>query len=175
MTLILGGVRSGKSTYAQKLLEDSADTVIFIATATAGDDEMAARIRAHQANRPAHWSTIEAPMNVGSVIKRLPPSCNILLDCITLLASNVLMSCPEPVNQSFFEKSLQREIEEIIKAFDASSGKWVIVSNEVGLGVIPYTTMGRYYRDALGNANQKLAAAADHVIFMIAGLPMKIK
>jgi adenosylcobinamide kinase/adenosylcobinamide-phosphate guanylyltransferase len=175
LILILGGARSGKSAYAQKLMEQSIEPVLFVATATAGDEEMAARIAAHQNSRPANWMTLEVSAGVGQAIRRTSTPCNVLIDCLTLLASNVLMACPQPLEESFYERAMQQEIDELISAYQAHDGKWLVVSNEVGLGLVPPTPLGRYYRDALGRSNQRLAEVADQVLFMVAGLPMKVK
>lgn len=175
MTLILGGARSGKSTYAQSMIEKDGGQTLFIATATAGDAEMAARIEAHKASRPANWATLEAPMKVGTAIQKAEPTDWILLDCITLLTSNLLLSLPEPLDEKELQNVIQQEIDELITAYNAHPGKWVIVSNEVGLGLVPAYPLGRYYRDALGRANQQLAKAADKVIFMVSGIAMNIK
>ncbi|MBE3143852.1 MAG: bifunctional adenosylcobinamide kinase/adenosylcobinamide-phosphate guanylyltransferase [Planctomycetes bacterium] len=175
MTLILGGARSGKSSYAQSLIEEDGQRALFVATATAGDEEMAARIEAHKASRPVNWITLEAPMHVGAAIQKMEPTPWVLLDCITLLTSNILLSLPEPVDEKEFQNAMQWEIDELITAYNALSGRWVIVSNEVGLGLVPSYPLGRYYRDALGRANQHLAKMADAVIFMVAGIPWRIK
>jgi adenosylcobinamide kinase / adenosylcobinamide-phosphate guanylyltransferase len=175
LTLILGGARSGKSTYAQKLLQERGGKVLYIATATSGDDEMEERIRTHQAERPMGWGTLEVSRHVGNAIRLENFQGDILLDCLTLLASNVMMEFPEPVDERAYTQNMQTEIDELLAAYRAHTGEWVIVSNEVGLGVVPAYEMGRYYRDALGRANQQLAAAADRVIFMVAGIPMIVK
>ena len=175
LTLILGGARSGKSSYAQKLMEESGDPVLFVATATAGDKEMAARIQAHRLSRPPHWTTLEAPLSAGAAIRKADFQGNVLLDCLTLLASNVLMTCPEPLEEAAYRRKMEQEIADLAAAYEAQRGEWVIVSNEVGLGLVPPTLLGRSYRDALGRANQQLAAAADRVLLMVAGIPMQVK
>jgi adenosylcobinamide kinase/adenosylcobinamide-phosphate guanylyltransferase len=181
LTLILGGARSGKSAYAEKLAADRGGSVLYVATAQALDDEMTARIAAHQAQRPDHWRTLEAPRAVGPALARTlaesdPAPTSVLIDCITLLASNVILALPEPVNQAQADAALTREIDELLAAYEtAAEGEWILVSNEVGLGVVPAYSLGRVYRDALGRANQRLAAAADRVIFMAAGLPLVMK
>jgi adenosylcobinamide kinase/adenosylcobinamide-phosphate guanylyltransferase len=175
LTLILGGARSGKSSYAQNLMEESGKPVLFVATATAGDDEMAARICAHRDSRPKHWTTLEAPVNTGLAIQQAAIEGNVLLDCVTLLVSNVLMACPQPLVEVDFQQAVQDEVDGLLTAYKHHEGDWVIVSNEVGLGVVPATPMGRFYRDALGRANQQLAASADQVFLMVAGLPVKVK
>jgi adenosylcobinamide kinase / adenosylcobinamide-phosphate guanylyltransferase len=175
LTLVLGGARSGKSTYAQTKIEESNLPALFVATATAGDEEMAARIAAHRASRSAQWITLEASMQVGAAIQEARLTPWVLVDCITLLASNVLMACTEPVEEKQYRKELEREIEALIAAYQTHSGSWMIVSNEVGLGLVPPYALGRYYRDGLGWANQRLAQVADRVVFMVAGLAVIVK
>jgi adenosylcobinamide kinase/adenosylcobinamide-phosphate guanylyltransferase len=176
LTLILGGARSGKSAYAQKLAADRGRAVLYVATATAGDEEMASRIASHRAERPAHWRTLEAPTAVGDAIRANAEGVEvILIDCLTLLASNVLMVLPEPVVEAKAEAALEAEVAGMLAAYAASSSEWIVVSNEVGLGLVPPYLLGRIYRDALGRANQRLAAAADEVLFMVAGLPLPLK
>jgi adenosylcobinamide kinase/adenosylcobinamide-phosphate guanylyltransferase len=175
LTLILGGARSGKSSYAQSLFEGSREPVLFVATANAGDAEMAARIAAHRADRPSHWLTLEASLQTGAAIRSAPPAPRVLVDCVTMLASNVLMTLPEPVDEKAYQKVLDQEIDMLLEAYRAHPGEWVVISNEVGLGLVPAYPLGRYYRDALGRANQRLAQAADRVILMVAGIPMTVK
>jgi len=182
LTLILGGARSGKSTYAQKLAAERGETVLYVATAQAGDEEMAARIAAHQAERPAHWQILEAPTQVGLAIRAYHASLVtphvpsvILIDCITLLASNILLSLPEPITIQAAEAALDAEIDDLLVAYSESNAEWIVVSNEVGMGLVPPYPLGRVYRDALGRVNQRLATKADEVLFMVAGLTMKVK
>ncbi|MDR3574538.1 MAG: bifunctional adenosylcobinamide kinase/adenosylcobinamide-phosphate guanylyltransferase [Anaerolineaceae bacterium] len=175
LTLILGGARSGKSYYAQQMVDRPPESVLYVATATAGDEEMAERIAAHKANRPAHWRTLEAPLNVGKDIQAAKPTHWVLLDCLTLLATNVLFSLPEPVKESDYQSAMDSEITGLLAVYQNSPAEWVLVSNEVGLGLVPEYPLGRLYRDVLGRANQRLAQAADAVIFMVAGLPMYVK
>jgi adenosylcobinamide kinase / adenosylcobinamide-phosphate guanylyltransferase len=175
LTLVLGGARSGKSAYAQSIIEKSQQPALFVATATAGDEEMVTRIAAHRANRPSHWITLEAPLHVGEAIRSAEVTPWVLLDCVTLLASNVLLSCPEPIEESVYKEKLKLEIEMILATYRTHPGEWYIVSNEVGLGLVPPYELGRYYRDGLGGANQALARAADQVILMVAGIPMTVK
>jgi adenosylcobinamide kinase/adenosylcobinamide-phosphate guanylyltransferase len=173
LTLILGGARSGKSAYAQRLAAERGNDVLYVATAEAGDDEMAARIAAHRAERPAHWQTLEAPRQVGSAIRVVAGDAGVvLIDCLTLLASNVIVPLPEPVAA---EAALIAEVDGLLAAYAASQAQWIVISNEVGLGLVPPFPLGRAYRDALGRANQRLAAVADEVLFMVAGLPMRVK
>jgi adenosylcobinamide kinase/adenosylcobinamide-phosphate guanylyltransferase len=174
ITLILGGARSGKSSFAEQAARETSKPVTFIATATAGDDEMAERIRKHQASRPADWQTLELPLALGrSLAAPLTPV--VIVDCITLLVTNVLFSLPEDASAEAVLQKVQVEIDELIEARAQIGGAWLLVSNEVGLGLVPPYPLGRVYRDALGWANQQLARAAERVIFMVAGIPMVIK
>ena len=178
LTLILGGARSGKSAYAQTLAAERGHSILYVATAEAGDEEMAARIAAHRAERPPHWHTLEAPRRVGYTIRNpqyASVSDVILLDCLTLLASNVIAPLPEPVTPEAAQAALDAEVDELLAAYHAGATEWIIVSNEVGLGLAPPYPLGRAYRDALGRANHRLATQAGEVLFMVAGLPLKLK
>ena len=177
LTLILGGARSGKSTHAERLAAERGQAILYVATAEAWDDEMRVRIAAHQAQRPAHWRTVEAPRQVGDAIAAaLTPEIDVVLvDCLTLLASNVLIALPETATETEAAAALMEEVDRLLAVFDAGAADWIVVSNEVGLGIVPAYPLGRLYRDALGRANQRLAAAADCVLFMVAGLPMTVK
>ncbi|MCX8025177.1 MAG: bifunctional adenosylcobinamide kinase/adenosylcobinamide-phosphate guanylyltransferase [Thermanaerothrix sp.] len=174
---ILGGARSGKSRYAQHLAASNPQArVLFVATAEAGDDEMATRIAAHRAERPSHWHTLEDPRHLAAAITTWRPEPDlILVDCLTLWVSNLLLSLPEPPDPATAENLVQGETEALLKCIQISQATWILVSNEVGLGLVPPYPLGRLYRDLLGNVNQRLAAAADEVIFMVAGLPMRLK
>ncbi len=177
LTLILGGARSGKSAHAERMAAE-AERVLYVATAEAWDDDMRARIAAHQAQRPPHWRTLEAPHQTGAAIRRAldhAPADIVLIDCLTMLASNAILALPEPVEQAAADAVLQAEVEELLAARQASSAHWLLVSNEVGLGIVPAYPLGRVYRDALGRANQRLATVATEVLFMVAGLPMRVK
>lgn len=177
LTLILGGARSGKSTYAEQQAAATAGEVLYIATAEAWDDEMRQRIAAHRAQRPATWRTVEAPRQTGAAIRAAltPATTCVLVDCLTLLASNVLLALPEASDDHAATAALNAEIDLLLAAYAESEADWCIVSNEVGLGIVPAYPLGRLYRDALGRANQRLAAAADRVLFMVAGLPLTVK
>ena len=176
LTLILGGVRSGKSSHAEKLAAAHGGPVLYVATGEPHDEEMAERIRNHRAQRPPEWRTLEAPTRTGIAIAAYKPEpAVILLDCMTLLAGNAMAVLSEPYSSNTAENLVEMEVARLLEAQRASSADWLIVSNEVGLGVVPPYPLGRVYRDALGRANQALAAAADSVLFMIAGIPMKVK
>ncbi len=180
LTLILGGARSGKSFYAEQLAAAQGDDVLYVATAQAFDEEMTARIIAHRAQRPASWRTLEAPQNVGDAITqhladRSPAPRVILLDCLTLLANNAILALPDPITQVDADAALMDETDALLATYYAGDSAWIIVSNEVGLGIVPAYPLGRVYRDALGRVNQRLAAVADEVLFMVSGLPMVVK
>ena len=185
LTLILGGARSGKSSYAERLAAGHAGQVLYIATAQPLDGEMAERIANHQKHRPTGWHTLEIPSGVGAFLlsevqsKPLQPSL-ILVDCLTLLVSNLLLSVSSGTDEDLTidEESatalVETEIQRLLDAVRVISAEWVIVSNEVGLGLVPPYPLGRLYRDLLGRANQLLASQADQVVFMIAGIPMRL-
>ncbi len=175
LIFILGGARSGKSAHAQSIVEKDGQPALFVATATAGDAEMAARIAAHRASRPKNWRTLETPLKVGQAIRQAELAPWVLVDCITLLAGNVLYSLPQPVEEHACQPAMEEEIAGLLAAYQAHPGRWVIVSNEVGLGLVPPAPESRYYRDMLGWANQRLARAADRVLFMAAGIPLHLK
>src|SRR4029079_12959083 len=178
ITLILGGARSGKSSYAQSLAEESGKSVTFIATAQALDDEMSARIQKHRAERPANWETLEIQFDIAACVEQIKSKV-VILDCITLLISNLLMQFVKDdlVDETPFMLAVRKEINELTSTLRAQGQEqdWLIISNEVGLGLVPPYQMGRVYRDAIGWANQQLAREADKVIFMVAGIPTKVK
>jgi len=176
MILVLGGARSGKSSYAQELAAKAGGRGIYAATAEAGDDEMRKRIAAHQAERSASWQTVEAPRQVGMALMSHMINVDVvLLDCITLLTSNVLLSLPESATLDEVQQEMDREVDGLLTAFEHGEADWIVVSNEVGLGLVPAYALGRTYRDVLGRVNQQLAQVADEVLFMVAGIPMKVK
>lgn len=175
LILILGGVRSGKSSHAEKLAAQLGRRVLYIATAEAKDEEMAQRIMVHRLARPGHWQTLEAPREVGAALATLEADPEVLLlDCLTLLVSNIVLAL-ETEPQAIIEAAVQAEVEAIVAASVRIGIPLIVVSNEVGLGLVPPYPLGRLYRDVLGWANQYLANLADHVFFMVAGLPLVIK
>lgn len=164
MTLVLGGVRSGKSRYAEGLIARHAAPWIYIATAQAFDDEMRIRIAEHQARRNNDWRTIEAPIGLADAITQ-EPARPVLVDCLTLWLTNLMLGGHDiPAATLALEAALSRR-----------QGPTVLVSNEVGLGIVPESALGRSFRDEAGRLNQRMAAQAGHVLFMIAGLPMTLK
>ncbi|MDD5393525.1 MAG: bifunctional adenosylcobinamide kinase/adenosylcobinamide-phosphate guanylyltransferase [Thiothrix sp.] len=167
-SLILGGARSGKSRYAETLAQQSGREVIYIATATAQDAEMQSRIAHHQANRPAHWQTIEEPLALATCLQQhAAPGRLLLVDCLTLWLTNLL--CAEDVSR------LQQETTQLLQCLPELSGDIIFVSNEVGLGVIPLGELTRRYVDEAGRLHQQLAAQMQRVVFMVAGLPHVLK
>ena len=176
LTLILGGARSGKSSYAQSMAEESGKTVTFLATAQALDEEMSARIQKHRSERSADWETLEIPLGIATHVHQIKSDV-VILDCITLLVSNLLMKFVKDdlVDEEPFTTEVQKEVEQLITKLRTLKQHWIIVSNELGLGLVPPYQMGRVYRDGLGWANQRLAREADKVIFMVAGIPTVIK
>ena len=178
LIFIFGGARSGKSSYAQELAHETGRSVTFIATAQALDDEMSARIKKHQQERPANWGTREISLDISEHLRADPIQTDIvLLDCITLLLNNLFMPYVENdiVDEKRSMQAVQREVDDLLDCIREGKQDWIVISNEVGLGVVPAYQMGRAYRDILGWANQKLAKEADNVIFMIAGIPMVVK
>ena len=185
LTLILGGARSGKSSYAERLATQHGGQVFYIATAQPLDGEMAERIANHQKKRPASWQTLEIPGAVGALLQsRMQsgtlPAGVILVDCLTLLVSNLLLAVSSgagedlTVDEEAATALVESEVTRLLEAVRAIPAEWIIVSNEVGLGLVPPYPLGRVYRDLLGRANQRLASQADQVIFMIAGIPMHL-
>ena len=165
-TLILGGARSGKSLFAERLARGAGSDAVYIATATAGDEEMQARIRRHREQRGAGWRTIEEPLAVAEVIGREAGDGRaVLVDCLTLWLSNLM----------FAERDVEVEARLLIEAVTDARGPVLLVSNEVGMGLVPDTPLGRRFRDAQGRLNQAVAAAVPRVVFVAAGLPMELK
>jgi adenosylcobinamide kinase/adenosylcobinamide-phosphate guanylyltransferase len=166
VTLVLGGARSGKSRYAEALVMAAARAGTYIATAEAGDPEMAARIAEHRAHRGDFWRTVEAPLDLtGALAANAAPDRPILIDCLTLWLSNLLGA----------GRVIEHESEAMCGALRDARGPVVLVANEVGLGLVPETPLGRRFRDEAGRLNQRVAAIADRVVFVAAGLPLVLK
>jgi len=177
LIFILGGARSGKSAYAQRLAEQiGGSSVAYVATAEAGDDEMRERIATHRAERPAGWRTVEAPRLAGLDLSTAAGDAQVvLLDCVTLLVSNAVIAAGDDVDNSTAEASTGGEVDALLAAYSEGNTTWIAISNEVGMGLVPPYPLGRVYRDALGRANQRIAAAADRVLLLVAGLPWELK
>jgi adenosylcobinamide kinase/adenosylcobinamide-phosphate guanylyltransferase len=184
--LILGGARSGKSSYAESLATRIAHgrTVVYLATAEPGDDELRARIAAHRAGRPSGWLTIEAPRDPAGALlagQALSTASVVLVDCATVLVSNLLLAehpsehGAAEVDMGAAERRVRAAIESLLGAYRTGSASLIVVSNEVGMGVVPPYPLGRAYRDMLGRVNARLAAEADTVLLMVAGLPVELK
>lgn len=170
---ILGGARSGKSRFAQELALKLGKKVLFVATAEPRDDDMRARIEDHKKNRPRSWRTLELPTGIGKQLAaEIGDAEVVVLDCLTLLVSNLIGGETDYLTA---ERPVLAEIKELVAGMDALDVIFIIVSNEVGMGLVPENRLARIYRDILGNANQSLARYADVVYFMIAGIPVKIK
>ncbi|MFC1911659.1 bifunctional adenosylcobinamide kinase/adenosylcobinamide-phosphate guanylyltransferase [Chloroflexota bacterium] len=177
---IIGGARSGKSHYAQELALKSPQPVLFVATAEAGDDEMQQRIENHRKSRPANWDTLEVTTHIGSKIsQKIGQARTVIVDCITLLVNNVFQQhgklTDETRDASLVEKEVLAEISELTDCINHVKADFIIVSNELGLGLVPADRISRLYRDLLGKANQRLAQRADEVYFLAAGIPLCIK
>jgi adenosylcobinamide kinase / adenosylcobinamide-phosphate guanylyltransferase len=171
--LLLGGARSGKSHYAQQLAAELGSKVLFVATGEGLDEEMKSRIAEHRKTRPNNWRTLEIPTGIGNGIeKQIGDAEVVVIDCITLLISNLLRDEPDYPEA---EKGVKAEINELITAMDRLDASFVIVSNEVGMGLVPENKLGRIYRDLLGKANQLLASHATEVYLMVACLPVQVK
>jgi adenosylcobinamide kinase/adenosylcobinamide-phosphate guanylyltransferase len=175
---LLGGARSGKSQYAEQWVRDHGKNVLFVATAQAFDDDMRERIARHRQQRSAHWHTLETPMQTGAAIAGALNTGGydtVLLDCLTLLAANLLLALPEESTQEAVNDAVLTEVDALLAAYTQHAATWLVVSNEVGMGVVPPTKLGRLYRDALGRANQRFAQHADEVFLLVAGLPWRLK
>ncbi len=166
VTLVLGGARSGKSRHAEALVESQPGACDYLATAQAGDAEMAARIAAHRARRGGRWTTVEEPLDLAAALGRnCGPDRAVLVDCLTLWLSNLLGA----------ERDVAAECERLLAALPGLAGPVVLVSNEVGQGVVPDNALARTFVDHAGRLHQDLAAVAQRVVFMTAGLPQELK
>jgi len=181
LVLLTGGARSGKSRHAEALASSLGERVLYVATAGVGDREMRRRVEEHRRRRPPSWETLEARRDVASRLAGLgePPPV-VLLDCLSLLVSNALLDeaarCGEgPELEGAASRAVEEELSGLLGWHEAAGGHLIVVSNEVGWGVVPPYRLGRIYRDLLGGANQRLAARADRVVLMVAGLPLEVK
>lgn len=178
LTFIIGGARSGKSRYAERLAMQAQQPVLYVATGQGLDDEMRKRIAAHRQRRAADWQTLELSGQVGRNLRTEPPKVGVLiLDCLTLLVSNVMLQSAGDVehpDEVAARAAVEAELTDLLEAMEAIPARWVVVSNEVGEGLVPPYPAGRLFRDLLGWANQRLAEKADEVFWMVAGIPVPI-
>jgi len=177
--LLTGGARSGKSRFATEMAAARGERVLFVATATAGDDEMRRRIAKHQQERPAAWRTLETPLQVGEqTAAALDDAEVVIIDCLTLLLNNILGGCTGEdgqIDEAAAERALAEEVAALKKCIGGSEATFIIVTNEVGLGIVPANALSRLYRDLLGKANQQISAIVDEVYLLVAGQPLRIK
>ncbi len=176
LIFLLGGARSGKSHYAETWARQHGERVLFVATAEAKDADMRGRVADHRQSRPADWHTLEAPHDSARQIAACPYAHDtLLLDCLTLLTSNILLGLPDSATQNEANAAALAEVERLLELYARSEATWLVVSNEVGMGVVPPTRLGRLYRDMLGRANQRIAQAADEVRLLVAGIAWRLK
>ncbi len=173
LILLLGGARAGKSNHALRLATaHRRSSGCFIATAQALDEDMAARIARHQAERPSDWLTIEEPYRIDEALQRTSEADIVIVDCLTLFVSNWLLRYENEHECEQFVRRITRDFLELARSRQQTI---ICVSNEAGLGVVPETRLGRIFRDLLGRVNQDFAAAADEVYLLVAGLPLQLK
>ena len=165
ITLVTGGARSGKSRYAESLITGLPRPWVYVATALAGDTEMAERIAAHQAQRVAGWKIIEVPHELAGAFLSIPAASAVLVDCLTLWLSNRMLA----------DANIEAEVDQLETALRRYTGVVVLVTNEVGSGIVPDNALARRFRDELGRLNQRIAALADRVVLVAAGLPLMLK
>ena len=175
LILVTGGARSGKSSFAEKLAKEANKDVTYLATCQALDEEMALRIEEHKKRRPKNWKTIEEPLNASSVIEKEGKSDRvILLDCLALLVANLIFSKGDSTSEPI-DQAVLNEIKTLAKISKDVPASVIIVTNEVGMGIVPEYPLGRAYRDTLGKANQILASEADEVYLLVCGIPVNVK
>jgi adenosylcobinamide kinase/adenosylcobinamide-phosphate guanylyltransferase len=165
LTFIIGGARSGKSAHAERLIAKLPPPWTYIATAQAFDDEMRERIAVHRGRRDAGWRTLEAPLDLVGALEQVGEGAAVLVDCLTLWLSNHMLA----------EHDVAREFDRLEKVLAKPRGPWFVVSNEVGMGIVPDNALARRFRDEAGRLNQRVAAVANRVILMAAGLPIEVK
>lgn len=165
LTLVLGGARSGKSSHAEALIAAHPAPWTYLATAQAFDDEMEERIAHHRARRDGRWRTVDAPLDLAETLAVMPDGAPVLVDCLTLWLSNVMLA----------DLDVDAQTRRLASVLAAPRGPWVVVANEVGLGIVPENALARRFRDEAGRLNQMVAAGADSVVFLVAGMPLVVK
>lgn len=182
LILVTGGARSGKSSFAEKTVRSFGENILYIATSIAFDDEMKERIRRHRLQRPASWETLEAFCDFGRVLQGILKGRDaVLLDCITVMVSNIMLQKAmdweglsiEEMNEA--EREVAGQVEVLLSIINEADMPFILVTNELGMGVVPPSVLGRAMRDIAGRVNQQLACAADEVYLCISGIPVKIK
>jgi adenosylcobinamide kinase / adenosylcobinamide-phosphate guanylyltransferase len=168
LTFLLGGARSGKSALAVRTASSWSGPVVFVATGTAGDEEMAERIRRHRAERPPGWATVEEPVQLHEVLRRVPIGACLLVDCLSLWVANLLEA-------GWQDDAVEEEATALAAAAASRAALTLVVSNEVGLGVVPETPLGRRYRDVLGRVNAIFAEAASEPLLVVAGRKVRLE
>lgn len=169
IVFVTGGARSGKSRFAQTLVEGWQDPLLYIATGEARDDEMRARIEKHRRDRGPRWQALEEPLELGRALSKAPGQGGALLDCLTLWTSNLLEACGED------EAALERRLDDFLSALEGHPGRLCVVTNEVGLGIVPENALARRFRDLAGRINQQAAARATEAYLLVSGLPVRIR
>jgi adenosylcobinamide kinase/adenosylcobinamide-phosphate guanylyltransferase len=165
LTLVIGGARSGKSAYAERLVTGEPPPWTYVATAEPFDEEMADRIATHRARRSEGWMTVEASLDLAGAIGAIPAGRPVLVDCLTIWLSNQMLA----------GRDADQASAGLAEVLASRRGPWFVVSNEVGQGIVPDNRLARQFRDAAGRLNQRVAAAADHVHLLVAGIPLKVK
>lgn len=178
--LIIGGARSGKSVHAEKLAQESGLRVIYVATAQIFDDEMARRVAAHQARRPPRWELVESPLDLFTALScNASPDTCLLVDCLTLWLSNILFAGKAAkqteAGQAIECPLFRQEIQALVGGLQQLPGRIILVSNEIGCGIVPMNAVSRLFADEQGRLNQQIAAVCDRVTFVAAGLPLVLK
>lgn len=165
LTLVVGGARSGKSSHAEALIAAHPAPWTYIATAQAFDEEMEERIAHHRARREGRWRTVDAPLDLSETLSVMPQGAPVLVDCLTLWLSNIMLA----------DHDVDVETRRLIAVLGAPRGPWVVVANEVGMGIVPENALARRFRDEAGRLNQMVATIADSVTFTVAGMPLAVK
>lgn len=165
LTLVVGGARSGKSSHAEALIAAYPAPWTYIATAQAFDDEMEERIAHHRARREGRWRTVDAPLDLAQTLSVMPEGAPVLVDCLTLWLSNIMLA----------DHDVDAETRRLVAVLSAPRGPWVVVANEVGMGIVPENALARRFRDEAGRLNQMVATVADSVTFTVAGMPLAVK
>ena len=174
---VTGGARSGKSSYAERLASATGRGVVYIATMETLDEELVRRVAAHRSARPASWETVEAPLDPAGALEAAGPGQCVLLDCLSLWVANrmgPLGDAPPSGDLAQLERTLQADVVRVIGAARAREGETIVVTNEVGSGLVPPYPLGRAYRDVLGRVNQQVSAAADRAWLLVSGRALEL-